>query len=131
MKSGEYGEPWKVGEGATCFVVARQGSEQAVARLDFHEWVGTRPKALRGSSFDPAKLTQELLSRRIVSAVNACAGISSEALESGVIREMMEALKDAQAQIRALCSKGDVPDSVRAVLSKPCSRSSVRGDESL
>jgi len=31
---------------------------------------------------------------RIVAAVNACAGITTEALEGGVVKEVLEALKD-------------------------------------
>src|ERR1700687_3987469 len=40
-----------------------------------------------------AESEREANARRIVAAVNACEGIPTEALEQGVVRELLEALK--------------------------------------
>ena len=73
------GEPWRLGEYGGIYPENNNDS-------------GNQPKIVGGqtkSGFLPNYKNNET---RIVLCVNACAGISNEALESGVIAEMAEAL---------------------------------------
>jgi hypothetical protein len=56
--------------------------------------------------------------RRIVAAVNACEGISTEALEQGVVAEMLEALEDLFNWLTPDWQQSSLGDKARAALAK-------------
>lgn len=92
-------------------------------------WAGNhavvRPDGYYSSKYDDYEFgvaISEPNARRIVACVNACEGIPTEALESGVVREVVEAL---EALVGEEEKRGRDPDALpmaRAVLAK------VRGE---
>ena len=57
--------------------------------------------------------------RRIMAAWNACEGIPTEALEAGVVKDMLEALRGVVDTCRADCPAGLVAlKSARAAIAK-------------
>ncbi len=56
--------------------------------------------------------------RRIVAAVNACAGIPTEALEQGVIRQLVNALEDLYDWLTPDWQQSTLGDKARAAIAK-------------
>ena len=56
--------------------------------------------------------------RRIVAAVNACAGIPTEALEQGVIRQLVNALEDLYDWLTPDWQQSNLGDKARAAIAK-------------
>lgn len=70
-------EPWRIGwdsEDECCFAVTDYPGAKLIA----------------------GDIEREEDARRIVAVVNACEGISTEALENGVVKELLEALEALQ-----------------------------------
>jgi hypothetical protein len=61
-----------------------------------HAARGQRIASVQGEFGNPAK---NATARRIVAAVNACEGISTEALETNAIMELLQALQNAVARL--------------------------------
>lgn len=102
-------EPWRIEDG--CIVASWSTSYPATAS-DGREFL--HPTGLialvYGPGAAPAQPGSNLANmRRIVAAVNACRGILTEALEAGVVGELVEALRDAR----------DVIDAVAPVMFNP------------
>lgn len=56
--------------------------------------------------------------RRIVAAVNACQGINTEALEQGVVRELLEALEDLFNWLTPDWQQSSLGDKARAAITR-------------
>lgn len=83
-------EPW-VKKGSTVISPSRGGL--TVEEYDEQTWTYYGGYLIAESITDAN-------ARRIVACVNACAGIPSEALEAGAIREMREAIEIALGEVR-------------------------------
>ena len=72
--------------------------------------------AIMASPFDLKR--QEANVRRIVACVNACVGISTEALESGAIRNLIKACEDVVREAEEYAETGNLYGALREALSK-------------
>jgi len=73
---------------------------------DIEIWAIGTPKIAMVLSRFVSYNEQEANARRILAAVNACKGIPIEALENGVVGELMEAAKGAAEFLRGLEKPG-------------------------
>ena len=84
-------EPWTLGKVLNGYrwinAVGHNGLAQVVWQMDDDAVLGEKSPE------------QEANAHRIVASVNACAGIPTEALEAGVIAELVEALEAAVPEI--------------------------------
>lgn len=95
------------------------------------------PRILSGGDTARVVAEQRATGRRIVAAVNAVAGIATEALEEGVVRELIEACESAEAVLRETPSslrddaEDEALDALRAALRlakwTPPSRGAMQG----
>ena len=60
--------------------------------------------------------------RRICAAVNACKGISTEAMEQGVVRQLMEALEDLYNWLTPDWQQSSLGDKARTAIAKGAGR---------
>ncbi|NOZ67907.1 MAG: hypothetical protein GXP46_01350 [Deferribacteres bacterium] len=72
--------------------------------------------AIMASPFDLKR--QEANVRRIVACVNACAGISTDALNSGAIENLIKSCEDVLRQAEEYAGTGSLLDALRDALSK-------------
>jgi hypothetical protein len=61
---------------------------------------------------------EEANARRIVATVNACQGIPTEALEEGVVRQLVDALEDLYDWLTPDWQQSNLGDKARAALAK-------------
>ncbi|HEX7125034.1 MAG TPA: hypothetical protein VF406_04555 [Thermodesulfobacteriota bacterium] len=91
--SGRYGEPWRAGRSYASVIV--DGEEPPVCPRCFaydcpNHTDAERDRIVYGGGLVAESVFDEDKRRRLIAAVNACAGLPTEALESGVIARMRE-----------------------------------------
>ena len=86
---------------------AAEGPDKEAAREALHKW----------------EKETEANGRRIVAAVNACEGLSTEALELGIVRELRDALQAASDWIdtQTLVPRADIQARLQATIAKATS----------
>ena len=86
-------EPWKADLRLGCFAIYPNGQDRnclECARDDAIVYQNGRGDKSSPDGYRYLTAEQEANAKRIVACVNACAGITNEALENGVIKEAME-----------------------------------------
>jgi hypothetical protein len=64
----------------------------------------------------------EANARRICAAVNACKGIATDALEQGIVRELLQALEEIYNWLTPDWQQSNLGDKARAALAKATGR---------
>lgn len=111
-------EPWRLKAGSRTNMIEAKSGRRAHPSDDGWRIVATYQDACESFAGDDVDANLAANGRRIVACVNACAGISTDALENNVVADLLLTCKALVADCAGSAEHWDSMKAARAVIAK-------------